>query len=113
MHSLTHAMVRYLASPLAPQAKSPQPTSTNTSIFNPGTGTLPSAGFGAALETLMEWVAWVAVGACVVGVLIVGATMAVSHQRGRASEHMQGLLWVLVGCILIGTASSLVGVFAH
>ncbi len=78
----------------------------------PGTGSIPSAGLAAKLNTILSWIAWVATAACVVGILIVGATMAIQHQRGRASEHMVGLMWVLVGCILIGTASSLVGVFA-
>lgn len=78
----------------------------------PGKGSIPSGVFGTDLARILGWVAWIATAACVVGILSVGATMAVQHQRGRTSEHMTGLLWVLVGCILIGAGSSLVGMFA-
>jgi hypothetical protein len=35
--------------------------------------------------------------------------MALRHQRGEGGQHVSGLGWVLGGCILIGTASALVG----
>lgn len=37
-------------------------------------------------------------------------TMAVAHRRGGAGEHAAGLGWVLVACVLIGSASTLVGI---
>lgn len=88
-------------------------------VPNPGTGTVPGGTcipnqpcLKDELNTILSWIAWIATAACVVGILTVGGTMAMQHQRGRASEHMAGLMWVLLGCILIGTASSLVGLFA-
>jgi hypothetical protein len=109
MHSEIIAAVLHVV------AHQPNPCSSTTvhGIPNPGTGCLPSAGFGAALQQILDWVAWIATSACVVGILTVGATMAMQHQRGRGSEHMVGLAWVLVGCILIGTSSAVVAVFAH
>jgi hypothetical protein len=74
---------------------------------NPGTGTAPPG--SAQLLTILQWIAWIATAACVVGVLMVAATMAIRHQRGEGGQHLAGLGWVLVGCVLIGTASALVG----
>jgi hypothetical protein len=79
-------------------------------VPNVGTGTTPP--FGADLLTILKWIAWVATAACVLGILIVAATMAIRHQRGEGGQHLAGLGWVLLGCILIGTASALVGSFA-
>jgi hypothetical protein len=76
--------------------------------INPNPATPP---FGADLNTILQWIAWVATAACVVGILIVAATMAIRHQRGEGGQHVSGLGWVLAGCILIGTATALVGTF--
>jgi hypothetical protein len=35
--------------------------------------------------------------------------MAVMHQRGWGGEHATGLAWVLLACVLAGSASSIVG----
>jgi hypothetical protein len=42
-------------------------------------------------------------------VIIAGATMAIQHRRGEGGESMARLGWVLGGCIVIGSASALVG----
>lgn len=52
--------------------------------------------------------AWGGTAAGVAGVLITGAMMAVSHQRGETSQHMSRLGLVLGGCILVATAGPLV-----
>lgn len=77
---------------------------------NPGGGT-PPPGVGVKIDTLLAWVAWVAVAACVAGILFVAVRMAVLHQRGQLGEHMSGLGSVLGACVLIGGASALVGSF--
>lgn len=79
----------------------------HAAVVNPGTGKAPP--FAPGLTTILQWVAWIATAACVGGVLIVAATMALRHQRGEGGQHVSGLGWVLGGCILIGTASALVG----
>ncbi len=77
---------------------------------NPGGGT-PPPGVGVKIDTLVGWVAWLAVAACVCGCLFVAIRMAVLHQRGQLGEHMGGLGSVLGACVLIGGASALVGSF--
>jgi formate hydrogenlyase subunit 3/multisubunit Na+/H+ antiporter MnhD subunit len=66
----------------------------------------------AQLAILLSWAAWIACAACIAGILIVAGKMALYHQRGHASDHVSELGWVLVGCIIIGSAFALVGYFA-
>ena len=63
----------------------------------------------AQFQTILNWVAWGALAACVVGVIVVGGRMAMSHRRGDGGEHAQGLGTVLVGCVIVGSAASIVG----
>ncbi len=52
-------------------------------------------------------------GVCVVGVLLSGAKMAVDRQRGGGhGEHGASLAWTLVGCVVAGSASAIVGALA-
>lgn len=76
-------------------------------VPNPGGGTKPPGADG--IEKILGWVAWVAVAVCVLGVLFAGATMAIQHRRGEGGESVSRLGWVLSGCIVIGSASALVG----
>jgi hypothetical protein len=77
------------------------------SIYNPGTGSAPSELVG-KVHLLMDIVAWGATGACIVGVIIVAAMMALAHHRGMGSEHLARLGNVLAACVLIGTAGPIV-----
>jgi peptidoglycan/LPS O-acetylase OafA/YrhL len=61
------------------------------------------------LLKILNWAAWIATAAAVAGVFIVGAMMAVQHQHGRGGEHGAKLTWVMAGCVLIGSASGIVG----
>jgi hypothetical protein len=74
---------------------------------NPGTGTLPPGTGG--LLTILRWAAGVVSVVCVGGILFVAGRMALQHQRGEAGQHMSGLGWVLAACILVASASALVG----
>lgn len=76
-------------------------------VPNPGQGTKPPGSGG--IEKILSWAAWVGVVVCVLGVIIAGATMAIQHRRGEGGESMARLGWVLGGCIVIGSASALVG----
>ncbi len=62
------------------------------------------------LLTVLNWTSWVVTVACVFGVLIVAAMMAVSHRRGQGSEAVGNLGWVLGACVLAASASQLVNV---
>jgi len=80
-------------------------------IPNPGQGTAPPG--SAQLLKIMSWGAWGVFGVCVVGVLLSGAKMAVDRQRGGGhGEHGASLAWTLVGCVVAGSASAIVGALA-
>jgi hypothetical protein len=76
-------------------------------VPDPGSGTKPPGADG--VDTILAWAAWMAFAICVLGVIIAGATMAIQHRRGEGGESMARLGWVFGGCIVIGSASALVG----
>ncbi|MDQ3157298.1 MAG: hypothetical protein M3Q98_11315 [Actinomycetota bacterium] len=78
-----------------------------TEVPNPGKGVAPPGTAG--LVKILQWVFYIASAMCVLGVLIAGGMMAVSVQRGSGGEHVTRLGWSLAGCIVIGSASALVG----
>lgn len=82
-------------------------TTVLTGVPDPGAGEA-FPGSEAAL-TVLGWVAWSAFGICVLGAIIAGALMAIGSRRGDGGEHLGRLGWVFGGCIVVGSASSLVG----
>ena len=82
-------------------------TSIIAAVPNPGQGQQPPGSDG--IVKILAWTAWVALVICVLGVLVAGATMAIQHRRGEGGESVARLGWVLSGCIVIGSASALVG----
>lgn len=60
------------------------------------------------VQVALNLIAWAGTAAGVVGVLVTGTTMAISHKRGESSEHMSRLGMVLGGCILVAVAGPLV-----
>ena len=74
---------------------------------NPGSGEAPP-GVGEKVLTLLKWLAYFASAACVAGILYSAAKMALAHRRGDDTNVSQ-LGWVLGACILIGSASAIVG----
>jgi len=79
-------------------------------IPNPGAGTAPpgSAGF----ISIMGWAKWIALGLCVLGLIVAGAIMAVSHRRGEGGEHGARIGYALAGVAVIAGAFSLVTALA-
>lgn len=75
---------------------------------DPGTGEEPPGAGG--LKKVINWVTWIAFAICVLGIIIAGAMMAVGQRRGEGGEHAARLGWVLAACIVIGSASGLVGI---
>lgn len=65
--------------------------------------------WASGFSTLLSWVAWFALGICVIGVIVSGGAMALASRRGEGGEHATRLGWVLAGCIVIGSASAIVG----
>jgi hypothetical protein len=85
----------------------PDPPPANTGVYNPGLGSAPS-NLADQVHLLMDIVAWGATCACVVGIAIVAAMMAVSHHRGTGGQHFASLGYVMAACVLIGTAGPIV-----
>ena len=76
-------------------------------VDDPGTGSKPPG--AEKLNLVIKWVTWIAFTICVLGIVIAGAMMAVGQRRGEGGEHAARLGWVLAACIVIGSASALVG----
>jgi hypothetical protein len=76
-------------------------------VPDPGNGKKPPGSDN--FLTILQWAAWIAFGVCVLGVIIAGARMAIQHRHGQGGEQAAALGWVLAGCIVIGSASALVG----
>jgi hypothetical protein len=76
---------------------------------------VPDVGGGEAppgaedLLKVLRWVAWSVTALCVAGIFGVAARMAVDHGRGGGREHARGLSFVLGACLLVGSASGIVG----
>ncbi len=83
------------------------PAGGGSGVYNPGIGQAP-ANLTGQVHLLMDIVAWAATSACVVGVAIVAAMMAVSHHRGMGGQHFASLGYVMAACVLIGTAGPIV-----
>ncbi|RFU22990.1 hypothetical protein [Geodermatophilus marinus] len=75
-------------------------------VVDPGTGIAPPGAEG--VVTIVSWVAWTVLALCVLGVLLVGARMALAHRRGDGAEHAVSLGYVLGAAVLVGSASGLV-----
>jgi type IV secretory pathway VirB2 component (pilin) len=76
-------------------------------VDDPGTGEAPPG--SEKLNLVIRWVTWIAFTICILGIVIAGAMMAVGQRRGEGGEHAARLGWVLAACIVIGSASALVG----
>ncbi|PPK93161.1 hypothetical protein CLV92_11178 [Kineococcus xinjiangensis] len=64
----------------------------------------------AGFKNILSWAMWIALSVCVLGIMVTGAMMAIASRDGRGGEHGARLLWVLVGCVVIGSASGFVNV---
>jgi TRAP-type C4-dicarboxylate transport system permease small subunit len=61
------------------------------------------------INTIINIIAWGCVAACLVGLLWGGAKLAISHHRGMGSgEGASHIAGVLLGCVIIGSASTVV-----
>jgi hypothetical protein len=79
---------------------------TASGVPDPGSGIKPPG--ADKLVTILGWVAWIVILACVGGILVTAARMALAHQRHESSQHVASLGWVMGACILVGSAATLV-----
>lgn len=84
-------------------AASPQPSG----VPDVGEGEAPPGADD--LLKVLKWVAWSVTALCVAGIFGVAARMTVDHSRGGGREHARGLGFVLGACVLVGSASGIVG----
>ncbi len=75
----------------------------------PDPGPVAPPGFEGPVGIILGWVKWIGLIVAVLGVIIIGAKLAINVRRGEAAGELGGLLYVGLGCILIGAAVSLVG----
>ncbi|MEV0005860.1 hypothetical protein AB0H28_26745 [Micromonospora sp. NPDC050980] len=76
-------------------------------VPNPGSGEAPPGVIGNRVLTILKWIAYLAVAACVGGLLYTAGKMALAHRRGDDTNVSQ-LGWVFAACLLIGSASAVV-----
>lgn len=76
---------------------------------------VPDAGGGEAppgaedLLHILRWVAWTVTALCVGGIFGVAARMATDYAHGGGRDHVRGLGFVMAACLLVGSASGIVG----
>jgi len=62
-----------------------------------------------AINTVLGWIKYIGLVACVAGLFLVAARMAVSHRHGGGGEHMAGLAYVAGSLVIIGAAGAIIG----
>ena len=63
--------------------------------------------FNHKLSTLLGWLQWLVLFACIAGFMITGGRMALAWRSGGEANLAQ-LGWVMVGCVLVGGATGIV-----
>ncbi len=59
------------------------------------------------VQTIISYVAWLAAAACVAGIIVAGIKMVISHRHGD-DEAMGRLGQIAVGCLVVGSAATIV-----
>jgi cytochrome b561 len=76
-------------------------------LFTSNPQAIPGLG---TVQTIISYTAWVAAALCLLGLIVAGVRMAISYQRGN-TEATGRLGAVIAGCVIVGSASTLVGAF--
>ncbi len=82
---------------------------TSIPVAIPDPDPVAPPGFEGPIGVILGWVKWLGLIVAVLGVIIIGGKMAINVRRGEAAGELGQLLYVGLGCILIGAAVSLVG----
>ena len=64
------------------------------------------------LNSILNWVKWVALSVCIAALIIAGARMAIQARRGEGGAHAGAIGWALIGVIIISGAVALVSALA-
>jgi hypothetical protein len=76
-------------------------------VPNPGHGS-PPPGVAEKLTVLLGWAMNVALTVCVLGFIITGASIAISHKSGGGGDAGPRVGMVMLGCVILGSATALV-----
>lgn len=84
-------------------------SSVVASVPNPSGEQPPGMG---GINTILDWMFWLGLAACVAGLMAGGALMAIQSRRGEGSEHAGRIAMGCIGAIVIGAAGMLIGALA-
>jgi len=63
--------------------------------------------------TVLGWIKWASLAACVAGLFVAGAQMALNHRRGMGgAEAASQVGWVAIALVVIGAAGAIVAALA-
>lgn len=84
-------------------------TLSSIPLIIPDPNPAPPPGFEGPVGIILGWLKWGGLAIAVAGIMIIGGKLAINIRRGEAAGELGQLLYVGLGCILIGAAASLVG----
>ena len=61
------------------------------------------------IQRVINYIAWGAFGLCLVGFIIGAATMGIKHSRGEELPGMKNIALSMLGTVLIGSATAIIG----
>ncbi|WTW97660.1 hypothetical protein OG216_31870 [Streptomycetaceae bacterium NBC_01309] len=97
--------------PMAPAPPpAPPPPDNSKTILEPGGAHIPDSLTG-GFSKLLAFGSWIVLGLCVAGLLATAGRMAYAHKTG-GEVHIPGLLMPMVACVIVGSASAIVGIVA-
>ena len=70
-------------------------------------------GVAGKATTVLGWIKWASLAACVAGLFVAGAQMALNHRRGMGgAEAASQVGWVAIALVVIGAAGAIVAALA-
>ncbi|MDO5048526.1 MAG: hypothetical protein Q4D87_01420 [Actinomycetaceae bacterium] len=64
-------------------------------------------GVEAKIQTVLNWLMWIAGAAVIVGFIVGGLMLAVSNERGMGNDNVRRIGYVILGAIVIAASSAL------
>lgn len=98
-----------IRAPMGP-SPAPPPGDNSKTILEPGGAHIPDSLTG-GFSKLLAFGSWIVLGLCVAGLLATAGRMAYAHKTG-GEVHIPGLLMPMVACVIVGSASAIVGIVA-
>lgn len=81
------------------------------SLFLADIGTVspaPPPALGDKINLLLSWGIWVAVIACVVGLIAAGAYLAYAKSTGQGADSQSKIIGAIVGAAIVATAGTII-----